>query len=343
MKVFLTGSTGFVGAHTATEMLRGGHSLRLLVRDAGLAERYFRERGETTPELVVGDMRDASLVSDAMRGCDAVVHAAALVSLDQRRAEEIERTNLEGMRSVVGGAHARGIPNIVYVSSLGALFRPGGPQVDERSPLGDSREAYARSKRLCEAYARDLQEQGAPLQITYPSGVFGPDDPRLSESSHGLMAMLRIVPRTSTGIQCVDVRDLARAHRLLVEATPRRDPIGDRYVVAGHYHAWSDFRDLLEGITGRSIPSPVVHGAILRWLGRMTDRLRAMIPIDFPISAESMDIVTRWTVADSGHLERSFGFAFRPGRETLADAIASLHLAGHISRRTAGALARKDR
>lgn len=339
MKIFLTGATGFVGAHTGTELLRAGHELRLLVRDRAPALSYFGERGFTVPELVVADMRDEGAVRDAMRGADAVVHAAALVSLDRTRAAEIESTNLAGMRSVVGGAHALGIPNVVYVSSLGALFTPGGPAVDERSPLGVTHEAYSRSKRLCEEYARDLQARGAPIHITYPSAVFGPDDPRLSESSHGLIALLRIVPRTSSGLQFVDVRDLASVHRTLVETRVTGDPEEDRYVVAGHFHPWATVRDLLRRATGRRIPSPYVPGWFLRALGRMADALRRVHPIDFPVSSESMEVVTRWTVADSSRVTGRFGITFRPGEETLVDMIRSLHAAGHVDRRLAGVLA----
>jgi dihydroflavonol-4-reductase len=342
LKILLTGATGLVGAHTAMELMRAGHDLCLLVRDPQLAAGYFRARGWEPWRLVTADMRDRDAVRAALSGCDAVFHAAAMVSVDPRKADALYRTNLESMDAVIGTAFACGVPNIVYVSSVGALFNPRERHLDERSPLGVAREAYARSKRDCEACARRLQARGAPIQITYPCGVFGPDDPRLNESSRGLMALLRVVPRTSSGIQFVDARDLAVAHRRLLETPPNGDPEEARYVVAGPFHTWPQFRALLERVTERRIFSPVVPGVLLRAFGRVLDLVRVLYPVTYPISAASTAVVTQWSVADSSHIARRFGIGFRPGEETIADTVRWLFRAGRVSRRLAGALAHSN-
>ena len=66
-----------------------------------------------------------------MAGCDAVFHAAAAVSLDPRRAREMYDTNVCATKAVLGAASAVGIGNLVYVSSVIALFHPGASRVDE--------------------------------------------------------------------------------------------------------------------------------------------------------------------------------------------------------------------
>lgn len=341
MKVFLTGATGFVGAHTALALMDAGHDLRLLVRDREFARRYFERLGRALPEVVVADMRDREAVRQAMAGCDAVLHAAAMVSLDPKKADEIYRSNLDSVEAVIGTAHALGIPNIVYVSSLGALFNPGARSIDERSPLGVSREAYSRSKRDCEAYVRSLQRQGAPIQITYPGAIFGPDDPRLNESNHSLLSLLRVVPDTSSGIQCVDVRDLALIHRLLLENPPQGDFEQARYVVGGRFYPWPEFRRLLEGVTGRRIFHPPVPGGLLRLGGWLMDGVKKLYPLDLPVTSESMAIVTQWTEADSRRVLARFGLDFRPGGETFADTIRWLCQAGHLEPALAGKLAHR--
>lgn len=94
MKVFVTGATGFVGAHSARALLDAGHELRLLVRNPDAAQRYFSRHGYAVNELVTGDIRDAATVSAAMQGCDAVLHAAAIVAMEPSRAQEMYENNL---------------------------------------------------------------------------------------------------------------------------------------------------------------------------------------------------------------------------------------------------------
>ena len=66
-----------------------------------------------------------------MAGCDAVLHAAAAVSLDPRRAREMYDTNVCATKAVLGAASALGIGDLPYVSSVIALFHPGASRVDE--------------------------------------------------------------------------------------------------------------------------------------------------------------------------------------------------------------------
>ncbi len=155
-----------------------------------------------------------------MAGCDAVFHAAASVSLDPGKARETYDTNVGATKAVLGAARALGIGNLLYVSSVAALFHPGAPRVDESTPLAELSEPYSRSKRDSEAYVRELQQQGVPVQISYPVAVVGPDDPKLSAANRGLATFVgQMLPRSTTGFQCIDVRDLAAVARLVVGAS----------------------------------------------------------------------------------------------------------------------------
>ena len=81
MKIFFTGATGFIGAHTAMEFMRAGHQLRLLVRNREAAQSYFNKRGFPVNDIIEGDMCDKALIEKNLEGCDAVFHGAAMVSL----------------------------------------------------------------------------------------------------------------------------------------------------------------------------------------------------------------------------------------------------------------------
>ena len=129
----------------------------------------------------------------------------------------------------MGGAARRGLPSIVYVSSLSVFFVPGGPPVSPELPIAPATTAYARSKAQAEVYVRALQAKGAPIRMSYPAGIVGPDDPGMSDANHAVytwFADLGVV--TSSGFQCVDVRDVAALHVKLVELPRGRAPLRGR-------------------------------------------------------------------------------------------------------------------
>lgn len=188
---------------------------------------------------------------------------------------------------------------------------------------------------------RQLQAQGQSIQMSYASGVIGPDDPRLSEANEGLTKFLTdMVPRTSTGFQCVDVRDLALAHRWMIEHPLSSDFEQGRYIVGGHYYPWASLRDELEHVTGQRIRSPRVPASLLRGTGAMANALQKIRPYRTQISSESMAYVTQWSPADSSHYLQRSGLSFRPGADTFADTMRWMTQAGHLKPRYAGKLAR---
>ena len=334
MKVFITGATGFVGAHTALALLRAGHQVRLLVRNAEAARKYFAQHGFVVDDFLVADIRDEEKIRPAMKGCDAVLHAAAIVALDPARAQETYDNNVQGMKAVIGSACDLGIRNIVYVSSLTAMFWPDLPKTDEETPLAPCKEPYSRSKRDSDEYVRGLQAKGYPIQITYPSAIIGPDDPKLSEANHGLIAFItKGFPMTTSGFQAIDVRDLAEAHRYLLEHPPQTDFEKSRYIIGGHYYPWAIFRGKLEAGLGRRVLAFRSPGAALRGMGATVDALQKIIKFKTQVSAEAMSFVTQWSPADSSKYLNHSGLKFRDGAETFADAFKWMAKAGHLPSR----------
>ncbi len=331
MRVMVTGGTGFVGYHTVQALLAAGHEVSLLVRSV---DKLYRLYGEEQVDFYTrGDICDADRVARAMEGCDAVVHAAAMVSTGASDAEQVYRGNVEGARTVMDTALDAGVSSIIHVSSVTALFDPRASVLNEHSPPGAARNAYGRSKVACERYVRGLQDDGAPIHISYPATVIGPDDPGLTEAHVGLQGYLSVfVPLMPTGNQYVDVRDVAEVHLRLLEQQP---PAG-RYLVGGHYLSWPDLAVLLEQLTGRRLLKLPVTGGFMRLLGRATDQLRKHVTVDAPLSEEAMEYATRWVPMDNSLVENTLDFEFREVEDTFTDAIRWLHSAGYISEKQAG-------
>jgi dihydroflavonol-4-reductase len=84
MRVLVTSGTGFVGSHTVAALIKAGHEVRLLVRDRRRVAPAVAPLGLQAGDLdtVVGDVTDPAAVDQAVRGCEAVVHAGSVLSLD---------------------------------------------------------------------------------------------------------------------------------------------------------------------------------------------------------------------------------------------------------------------
>jgi nucleoside-diphosphate-sugar epimerase len=322
MKVFVTGATGLIGAHTSLELLRAGHEVRLLVRNQQAAYNYFLNHGFKLNDFVVTDMLDKAAVKKSMAGCDAVAHIAAIVDLNAQNANTTQTTNLKSIESVIGSACELGIEKILYVSSMSVFYNFDLPTLTEETPLANVKDAYSLSKKLCEVRVRELQSQGKPIVSTYPVAVFGPDDPKMAESNGAIIRFVQsMMPLTSSGMQFVDARDVGKANRLLLEKELADDKTQERYIIGGYYPSWPELADMIELALGQKLRRIIIPGPIFRFLGAAFDALRHIIPIEYPISKEGMTIVTRLPPAQSSKLLKTTGMTFIDPKVTIQDTV----------------------
>lgn len=338
MKVMVTGGTGFTGSHTVKAFVDAGHTVRLLVRDRDKVRRVFDPHGIGIPEdeIVVGDIVDEASVAEAMKGCDAVFHSAAVVDMRRSMAKTVLETNARGVDLVIGGAVRRGLPSAVYVSSISIFFEPGCPRLHVDLPIAPATTAYGRSKADAERAIRRMQDEGAPIRTSYPTGIAGPDDPGLSNVNHALYTWyvdLGLV--TSSGFQVVDVRDVAELHCRLLEL-----PEGaHRYPAAGSMLSWGETYALAERLTGTRIRRVSVPGNVMRAFGTVGDVVKRVYDFNFPLTRDSMEFATQWPGADASRTTDELGVKFRSLEETYTDTLRWLHRAGHLTAAQVGRLA----
>lgn len=335
VKVLVSGGTGFIGSHSVRALRAEGHEVRVLARSPEKVKRVFGPLGidvETSP----GDVTDAASVEVALEGCDAVLHAAGLVDMRASQARRMMETNLGGVKTVVGAALDHGIERIVYTSSLSVFFRPGAPPLHPDLPIPDGGTPYARSKAAAERWVRAAQADGAPIQVTYPAGVVGPDDPGLSEGNRAVYTWLhQLSILTKGGFQPVDVRDLAQLHVRLLRDCPGRG----NWTAATPMIPWSDLPDLIEELIGRRIRLVRTPAWALVALGHVGDVVKRVVDFDFPLTAEAMQIATGWPGGDASRTREALGVTFRSPESTFRDTIAWLHRAGHLTAAEVGRLA----
>jgi dihydroflavonol-4-reductase len=339
MHVFVTGATGFIGYHTVLALAAAGHSVRLGVRNAEKMRQLYANSGIDVSDYAVGEITDAVSIDRALQDCNAVVHTAAMVSLDPGDEQRMRHTNLTGTQRVIGGAVERGIRSIVHVSSIVALFNPRVPRIHEALPVATPASAYARSKVECDQYVRGLIEAGANILLTYPSAVVGPDDPAMSEGNHGLAYFFNnTFIHTTTGMQFIDVRELASVQTRLLEQQK-----SGYYLVSGHYLPYRELGALMESITGRKLRKVAAPRLLLRALGHIVDFIDGHITtLDTPLTLEAVTYAADWVYADDSKVRGELDLEYRSLRETLTDTVAWLAAVGQIDRQWADDLQRRD-
>ncbi|MGM1062893.1 SDR family NAD(P)-dependent oxidoreductase [Saccharothrix sp. Mg75] len=333
MLVTVTGGTGFVGAHTVAALVRAGHRVRLLVRATGAVDAALRPLGVPpgAVDAAVGDVTDERSVAAAVRGADAVVHAASVYSFDRRLRAAVRRTNARGTGVVLDAARRAGTGRVVHVSSTAALFGPGVRVIGDDSPVGAPREPYAASKAASEEIARRHQREGAPVVVSRPPALLGPHDPKLGDQVRRLRDTLRgIMPVwPAGGLQIGDVRDTAALHVALL------DPgVTGAHFGPGHHLTTRQYVAEVRRASGRALPAVFLPAALMAPVGRLTDLVQPLWPWHVPAEHEAIATVGAAVRVDPA--ASTLGLAPRPFADTVADTVRWLAETGAVTPRQAG-------
>jgi NADH dehydrogenase len=159
MKVFLTGSSGFVGRGILEKLAAAGHETVCLVRPGSEPKLRPDPAWQDRVRLHPGDLFDLASLERGMAGCDAVIHLVGIIREQPGRGITFSRIHLTGTEHVLAIAKKTGIGRFIQMSALGA--RPGAT-----SP-------YHQTKYAAE---RLVQDSGIPYTIFRPSVIFGPGD-----------------------------------------------------------------------------------------------------------------------------------------------------------------------
>ena len=252
MKVFVTGATGFVGAHVARELARQGGDLRLLVRATSNHANLEGLNGE----LVTGDLCEPESLRRGIAGCEFVFHVAADYRLWTRDPRAMYRSNVEGTRSILRIARESGVRRVIYTSSVATMGFMNGRLADENSPvsLGEMIGPYKRSKFMAEQVAIEAAQAGAEVVVVNPTTPVGERDIKPTPTGRIVVDFLKrkFPAYVDTGLNLVDVAEVARGHVAAMEKGRR----GERYILGGENLTLKQILDKLAAITG--LPSPRV-------------------------------------------------------------------------------------
>jgi UDP-glucose 4-epimerase len=181
MTILVTGGTGFIGAHIAERLCRDGHRVRVLDNFSTGHRRNLREI-EQDIEIIEGDIQSYERVATAVRGCEIVLHQAALPSVPRSVQDPLtsNASNVIGTLNVLLAARDAGVRRVVAASSSSVYG--SNPTLPKHEAL-DTRpiSPYAVAKLAGEGYCRSFSEvYGIETVALRYFNVFGPRQDPLS-------------------------------------------------------------------------------------------------------------------------------------------------------------------
>lgn len=293
-KILVTGISGFIAKHVAREFLEAGYSVRGTIRSKNHGQQVrdtLRPFGADRLELVEADLLSDNGWAEAVSGCDGVAHLASpFPGAPPKNENELIGPAVEGTLRVLKAAQQAGVPRFVQTSSVAAIsagHAPSKTQFNEDDwSVSDSSTitSYSKSKTLAERAAREfVANAGGSMHYSTvnPGLVIGPGlDTRIGTSLDIYKQVLEgkypAFPRLYFAI--VDVRDVAKAHRLALFTT---EPSGGRYVASAGCAWLSETGTMLKkglGDQARKVPTRDLPNFLARLVGMFDPAVRDLVP-----------------------------------------------------------------
>jgi NAD dependent epimerase/dehydratase len=180
MKILITGADGFIGSHLTEALVLAGHSVRAFVmynsfNSWGWLD-HCSEETKGQFEVVAGDVRDPNGVRYAMKGCDAVLHLAALIAIpySYHSPDTYVDTNIKGTLNIVSAARDLGVEKVVHTSTSEVYGSAQFVPITEEHPL-QGQSPYSASKIGADQIAMSFHTSfETPIAIIRPFNTYGP-------------------------------------------------------------------------------------------------------------------------------------------------------------------------
>jgi nucleoside-diphosphate-sugar epimerase len=325
--VLVTGGSGFIGSHCIVQLLAAGHEVRTTVRnlDREADVRAMLTQAGTDPgerlAFFAADLKNDGGWSDAVAGCDYVLHVASpLPPHIPKHENELIVPAREGTLRVLRAARDAGVKRVVLTSSFTAIGYGHPPrqrpfdETDWTDPNGRDVQPYAKSKTLAERAAWDFVAReggGLELSVVNPVMVAGPVlGPDYSASIELVRRLLQgaipTCPRLSFGI--VDVRDIADLHiRAMIDPAAN----GERFLgVAGDFMSFRQIAAVLKerlGAAARRVPTRQVP-----------DWLVCVVALFDPMARQSLPELGKMKNGSGEKAKRLLGWSPRSREDAIA-------------------------
>jgi dihydroflavonol-4-reductase len=322
-RAFVTGASGFVGAHLVHSLLEKGYRVTALIRSKNnlaafnALTKLYPKAVATDITWIEGDLLSPEDWKDSLEKTDVVFHAAALVSFLPKDRQAMMETNIKGTANVVNACLIRGNKPLIYVSSVAALGRAEGQaEVTEETTWKntDHNTHYAVSKYLAEQEVWRGIEEGLPAAIVCPGIILGPWGKNTGSGQIPALVKKKLpfYPAGENGF--VGVRDV---NGMMISLYETRC-FGHRFLCVTENTSYRSVLTEFAVSFGVTAPKYPLKGALLQvllLLSRLAERF--FIPFPFPSQGlKSTSLKTRYVSVKKGLLP---SFEYIPLKTTIKE------------------------
>lgn len=257
-----------------------------------------------------GDVTDYESLLDALEGVTGIIHTAAIVSFNPRKAEKIFNVNNEGTRNVVNAALAKNVKRLLHVSSVAALGRQKDQtEIDETNKWIDSslNSYYAQSKYKAELEVYRGQEEGLSTVIINPSVILGCSNWDRSSSQLFKYAWQQKPFYMDGSMNFVDVRDVAEIAISLFNSSIENE----RFVLNAGSVPFKTFFDTLAGNFGKKGPTIKVGKPFLKPLALAESLRTKLLGTEPIITLETARLAGTHFHYNARKIEKTLDFKFQ--------------------------------
>ena len=260
MKVFLTGSTGFIGRHVAARLTEMGFDTTCLVRKSNI----FLD--DPSIRVIEADLRavcDRNSAYEFVRNHDYVIHCAAIRGEQSLPWAKYYQVNVDATRLLLDASLKAGVKRFIFLSSVGVMgTRPGQLPANEMTPYAPDSN-YHRSKMLAEQQVLEFSQNGLHTTAIRPSVTYGPNDNGFFLRAGRIVAK-GFFPLAGGGRNLIHLTYIDGLVDAIVKALDAPIDPGNAYIVADAEPI--SFKSLVELIAGAlkrrvsyvNIPSPAM-------------------------------------------------------------------------------------
>ena len=335
----VTGAAGFLGGTVCRQLVARGDKVRAFVLPNDRAMQYVPREAE----IVEGDLTDFESLQRFFQvpaGVETVVlHIASIVTVNPDYNPKVMDVNVNGTKNILKLCRQhRECRKLVYCSSTGAIPElPKGQSIREVDHFDETlvEGCYSQSKALASQAVLDAAAQGVNACIVHPSGIMGPEDFAVGETTGTLLKIIHgEIPAGIDGsFNLCDVRDLAAG----VIAAADRGARGECYILGNEPVTFRDFARMVSEESG----CKPIHTFLPIWaanlMGGMMEQQAKRKGTKPLMTRFSVYNLARNNCFDSSKAKEELGYTTRSYRETIRDEIAWLKESGKLRSNAAAA------
>ena len=284
-KILITGGAGYIGSHTALELLEEGYEVVIYDNLSNSSRESVKRVEELTGKSLKfyeGDVLDADALEAMFQaeGIDAVIHCAALKAVGESVQKPLEyyHNNITGTLTLMGVMDKVGVKNIVFSSSATVYGSPEIIPITEECPKGQCTNPYGWTKSMLEQVLMDIQKADPEWNVillryfnpigAHKSGTMGENPngipnnlmPYITQVAVGKLKELGVFgddydTPDGTGVRdYIHVVDLALGHVKALKKIDEKCGLAIYNLGTGHGYSVLDIVKNFEAATGVKIP-----------------------------------------------------------------------------------------